>query len=138
MAKYKLVVKPDLCAGCERCMLACSLVHTDACSPTFSRIKIAKDYFDGKYLQRVCKQCLAPSCLTACPAGAMNMDPETGVVLINDDKCLGCKICVNTCPLEVIYFDEKRNKAFKCDLCDGNPQCVEVCPMRAIDFVKIA
>lgn len=136
-ARYKLNVKTELCAGCERCVLVCSLIHTGVCNPALSRIKIVKDYFTGNFMQKVCKQCIVPACLVVCPAGAINIDLNTGATVVSNEKCIGCKMCVNACPLGLMLFDEEESKAFKCDLCGGNPQCVEICPMQAIEYAKI-
>lgn len=70
----------------------------------------------------------------------MYKDAETGIVLHNDEVCIGCKTCVNSCPYEAPQFDEDKNLIIKCDSCKGlrdagqNPVCVDACAMRALDF----
>jgi phenylglyoxylate dehydrogenase beta subunit len=68
-----------------------------------------------------CIQCGEPDCLGVCPTGAITKSPTDGVVRINEDKCLGCGICTLTCPYAGVYFNKDNSKAFKCDLCDGDP-----------------
>ena len=53
---------------------------------------------------------------------------------MNYDKCIGCKMCMNACPLGNISFSSKLKKVFKCDLCDGDPKCAKYCPGGAIVF----
>ena len=71
--------------------------------------------------------------------GAMNKDHITGAIVVNQDKCVGCWMCIMTCPFGVIERDPVRKKmpvASKCDLCPGRtiPACVEICPNRALIF----
>jgi len=140
-ASNYLVIHSDKCAGCERCMLVCSLVHEGVCSPSLSRIQVVKDYFTGNYELQVCRQCPAPSCYYACPLRdeALCIDEQTGARYINPDKCIGCKSCIKACPFDPprIKFNKEKNISFKCDLCGGDPQCVKVCPMGAIEYIKV-
>ena len=52
------------------------------------------------------------------------------------DKCIGCKMCMNACPLGNISFHPTLRKVFKCDLCGGDPECAKFCPSGAIQFVE--
>jgi len=148
-----LLVDTKKCAGCTTCMLACSLVHEGRENISLSRIQITQDPF-GKFpydmTQQQCRQCPYPACVDACPTGANHVDPETGVRMIDEAKCIGCERCVNACPFtpsRVLWnFEDKH--AQKCDLCadtpfwketggvDGKQACVTVCPVHAITFTR--
>jgi nitrate reductase beta subunit len=69
------------------------------------------------YLPRICNHCANPSCVAACPSGAMYKRGEDGVVLINQDACRGWRACVAACPYKKIYFNWQSGKSEKCILC---------------------
>jgi Fe-S-cluster-containing dehydrogenase component len=97
-----------------------------------------------------------PVCMIGCPTGAIHRSTEGGAVVINDQACIGCGTCANSCPYDNIQLVEIRNseghmvldpktqtpilKATKCDLCfdqQGGPACVRACPhdaLRRVDF----
>ena len=85
------------------------------------------------YLPRICEHCLNPSCVSACPSGAMYKRVEDGIVLVDQDACRGWRMCVSACPYKKVYFNHKTNKAEKCTLCyplieQGKPTiCSETC-----------
>ncbi len=156
-----LVVDVRKCQGCISCMLACSLVHEGAQSPSLSRIQIMQDSF-GKFPEDLtieqCRQCEAPACVAACPEDALTANAEFGHVrMVDKNKCTGCGSCFGACPYTParlsVMADATLNqelKSRKCDLCanapyhwnekgggpDGKQACVEVCPVGAIAFTK--
>jgi nitrate reductase beta subunit len=69
------------------------------------------------YLPRLCEHCLNPSCVAACPSGAIYKREEDGIVLIDQDKCRGWRMCVSACPYKKIYFNWKSGKSEKCIFC---------------------
>ncbi|QTX03860.1 nitrate reductase subunit beta [Agromyces archimandritae] len=69
------------------------------------------------YLPRICEHCLNPSCVASCPSGAMYKRSEDGIVLVDQDKCRGWRMCVSGCPYKKVYFNHKTGKAEKCTLC---------------------
>lgn len=69
------------------------------------------------YLPRLCEHCLNPSCVAACPSGAIYKREEDGVVLIDQDKCRGWRMCVSACPYKKIYFNHESGKSEKCTFC---------------------
>ena len=85
------------------------------------------------YLPRICEHCLNPSCVAACPSGAMYKREEDGIVLVDEDACRGWRMCVSACPYKKVYFNHKTGKAEKCTLCyplieQGKPTiCSETC-----------
>jgi nitrate reductase beta subunit len=85
------------------------------------------------YLPRLCEHCLNPSCVAACPSGAIYKRQEDGIVLIDQDRCRGWRQCVSACPYKKIYFNWKTKRSEKCTLCypkieNGEPTiCSETC-----------
>jgi len=69
------------------------------------------------YVPRICEHCLNPSCVAACPSGAMYKRVEDGIVLVDQDRCRGWRMCVSACPYKKVYFNHKTGKAEKCTLC---------------------
>ncbi len=69
------------------------------------------------YLPRICNHCANPSCVAACPSGAIYKRGEDGIVLINQEKCRGWRACVAACPYKKIYYNWKTGKSEKCTLC---------------------
>src|SRR5690606_202461 len=85
------------------------------------------------YLPRLCEHCLNPACVAACPSGAIYKREEDGIVLIDQDKCRGWRMCVSACPYKKIYYNHKTGKSEKCIFCyprieAGQPTvCSETC-----------
>ncbi len=69
------------------------------------------------YLPRLCEHCLNPSCLAACPSGAIYKREEDGIVLIDQEKCRGWRMCINACPYKKIYYNWHSGKSEKCIFC---------------------
>ncbi len=85
------------------------------------------------YLPRICEHCLNPSCAASCPSGAIYKRVEDGIVLVDQDKCRGWRMCISGCPYKKVYFNHKTGKAEKCHFCYprmevGIPTvCAETC-----------
>jgi len=85
------------------------------------------------YLPRLCEHCLNPTCVAACPSGAIYKREEDGIVLIDQDKCRGWRMCVSACPYKKIYYNWSSGKSEKCTFCYprievGQPTvCSETC-----------
>ncbi len=85
------------------------------------------------YLPRICEHCLNPSCVASCPSGAMYKRTEDGIVLVDQDRCRGWRMCVTGCPYKKVYFNHRTGKAEKCTFCYprvevGLPTvCAETC-----------
>lgn len=85
------------------------------------------------YLPRLCEHCLNPACVASCPSGAMYKREEDGIVLIDQEKCRGWRMCVSACPYKKIYFNWESGKSEKCTFCYprieiGEPTvCSETC-----------
>ncbi len=85
------------------------------------------------YLPRICEHCLNPSCAASCPSGAIYKRTEDGIVLVDQDRCRGWRMCVTGCPYKKVYFNHRTGKAEKCTFCFprvevGIPTvCAETC-----------
>jgi nitrate reductase beta subunit len=85
------------------------------------------------YLPRICEHCLNPSCAASCPSGAIYKRTEDGIVLVDQDRCRGWRMCVSGCPYKKVYFNHRTGKAEKCTFCFprievGQPTvCSETC-----------
>lgn len=146
-----MLIDLEKCVRCDDCVSACSRAHDG--NPRFLRHGKIHDKW---MIANACMHCSDPVCLIGCPTGAIHRTAEQGVVTINDDTCIGCGVCANSCPysnIRLVEITDKKGravvdqatslpimKATKCDLCAdqiGGPACVRACPadaMRRIDF----
>ena len=149
-----IVVDSKKCSGCTSCMLACSLVHEGKEDLSLARIQIVADphaRFPNDLQINQCRQCVDPLCVKVCPTGACHVDTANGNVrVIDESKCIGCKLCIQACPFvpHRTIWNHEKDVAMKCDLCldtpfwngtggpGGTQACVDICPMEAIKFVS--
>ena len=135
-----LLVDPDKCSGCLQCEKVCSLKHEGECIPSRSRVKVIRSAMMGPSgffvsIPAVCQQCETPMCKEVCPVEAIYQDLQTGAYLVNEDKCVGCRLCTIACPLGVIEVHPDKNVAYKCDFCGDDPECAKICLDGAITYV---
>lgn len=137
MAKM-LSVDLTKCTGCRECELACSYKHHNEFNPAKSNIQVSIYTDDAFYLPMVCTQCDKPFCAAVCPTNAISASEVNGayVVLVDDQKCVGCKMCTIACPFGAIRYMSDGHVQ-KCDLCGGEPECVAFCGPKAIEFKEI-
>jgi anaerobic dimethyl sulfoxide reductase subunit B (iron-sulfur subunit) len=136
------------CTSCFTCIVACEDWHDIPAGPVFWRrvIEIEKNKFPNvfvAYLSLSCCHCSQPACIAACPVAAISKREEDGIVLVDEEKCLGkesCAMCLWACPYEVPQFGAEENaKMQMCNFCidrlaeNKNPICVDACPMQALD-----
>ena len=128
------------CAGCKTCQVACKEANSLDRDVV---LRVVDTYQTGTYpnvgmyhFSHACNHCAEPLCVANCPTGAMQKDPETGIVFCDESRCIGCMTCLAVCPVGCI---KAGRTAVKCDLCreTGEPACVKNCPNRALVYVEV-
>ncbi len=134
MNRRNLFIKTnfDLCSGCGMCQLACSFQLLGGYNPHRSLIQIKHKSENLYHFPIVCSQCQNPYCANICPVKAINRHPETDALIIDHKKCIGCGLCTQYCPTDMVTIDPELKKSVKCDLCNGDPSCVKACPTGAL------
>lgn len=152
MTQYAFFHDCDACIGCKGCVIACKDKNDLDLGQKFRRVvdfaggswEVDEDGIcrqSGAFVYSVsfsCMHCENPACVTVCPTGAMQKDPETGVVFVDESKCIGCGSCAMACPYGAPFVDREKGYSRKCDMCrdllaEGeNPACVDACQMRCL------
>lgn len=133
MAKV-LMVDPAKCTGCKMCELACSMAQRGYFSPAESQIRVSVFTEEACYIPVVCLQCDPAPCMQICPSGALTRNRATGAVVVNEQKCIACKMCMIACPFGTMSFCGAEGHAAKCNLCSGDPMCVAFCGPGALTY----
>lgn len=129
-----LVVNQEKCTACRRCELTCSFHKTGEFNPASSRVTVAIFPEVDFYMPITCQQCEDALCQKACPAAAISRSETTGAVVIDENRCIGCQMCVMVCPFGAVAFSAAESKVVKCDLCGGDPECAKFCAWGAIEY----
>lgn len=163
--KLGLVIDLDTCVGCHACAVNCKEWNASGHSAPLTDLDAYGAAPDGVWFNRVhsfeagegsasrtvhfprsCLHCEDAPCVTVCPTGASYKRAEDGIVLVNADTCIGCKLCSWACPYGAREFDEDEGVMKKCTLCidriyntnleeiDRVPACVSTCPSSARHF----
>jgi carbon-monoxide dehydrogenase iron sulfur subunit len=144
MSKH-ISVRIDRCVGCHTCELACAIAHSQSQdietmimggeNPGY---RIHVETYGPRSIPISCQHCEEAACALACPTGAVKRNAPGKPVLVEDERCIGCSMCVQACPFGVIALRPDGKIAFKCDLCIGRlaqglePACVSSCPTKAL------
>ena len=106
----QLSIKPEKCIGCRTCELVCSFGHFEKFNPKMANVTVFEYEEAAVAVPVMCLQCEEPSCLEVCPVKAISRD-ENGAVVMNYSKCIGCRMCMNACPLgNITYHPEARRR----------------------------
>ena len=142
----RVYINEEVCIGCGLCEVYCRLRHSGYRDLVKSFKKESQQSTPLLKVERqepvsfavTCRHCAEPHCVSACITSALQRDPESGTILVDTDKCMGCWTCVLACPLGVIRRDIERGTIAKCDLClaSGTPACVAHCPNEALVYVE--
>jgi anaerobic carbon-monoxide dehydrogenase iron sulfur subunit len=133
-----ILIHPEKCAGCRRCGMACSLKHEGYLSLIHARNEIIPLPKRGINVNMVCRQCTNPPCEAVCPQRAISRNLETGAMVVDANRCIGCQSCVIACPIGGVTKNMETGKIIKCNLCDGDPECVKQCAYGAIEYLSPA
>jgi len=164
--KLGLVIDLDTCVGCHACVISCKGWNTENYGAPLSDTDAHGAAPSGTFLNRVhsyevtrpdapaqlvhfpksCLHCDNAPCVTVCPTGASYKRVEDGIVLVNEDACIGCGLCAWACPYGARELDAVAGVMKKCTLCvdriynealpqmDREPACVRTCPSGARHF----
>lgn len=167
--KLGLAIDLDTCVGCHACVISCKEWNTSNYGAPLSDVD-AYGEPDGTFLNRVhtfevkapekpaqivhfpksCLHCEDAPCVTVCPTGASYKRNEDGIVLVNEEDCMGCGLCAWACPYGAREMDKVEGVMKKCTLCvdriynenipeeDRVPSCVRTCPAGARHFGDFA
>jgi DMSO reductase iron-sulfur subunit len=141
------VLDLDRCTGCAACVVACTNENPVSEGLSWRRIHSFNQQRLATapvfHFSLACNHCFEPACLAGCPANAYSKDSSTGTVLLEQDKCIGCRYCSWVCPYEAPQFNPVTGLMEKCTFCSdrlGNglePACVVACPTDALRFEKV-
>ncbi len=167
---YAMGVQIDKCIGCGKCVEACKTENDVPRQPYYFRTWVERYiiYDDGEvsvdspnggmdgfppvengktilrtfFVPKLCNHCENPPCVQVCPVGA-TFKSEDGVVLVDEDYCIGCRYCIQACPYGARFLDPRSKAADKCTFCYHRitkgmlPACVEICPTQARIFGEL-
>ncbi len=168
MTQLSLVIDLNVCVGCHACVTSCKEWNTSGEAgaladlmpygkdPTGAFLNRVQTFEVGEYpntqtvhFPKSCLHCEDPPCVPVCPTGASYKRAADGIVLVDYDKCIGCKYCAWACPYGVREVDPVRKVMTKCTLCvdriyddvlpdaERKPACVLACPTNARLFGDI-
>ncbi|HEY3310412.1 MAG TPA: 4Fe-4S dicluster domain-containing protein [Anaerolineales bacterium] len=136
--RYGFVIDVSRCIDCRACMVACSVENTVPYNHT--RIWVHDQGVQGEwpnftrsFVPYNCMHCENPPCTEVCVSGATYKNKDNGLVLVDQEACIGCGFCAEACPYDVRYIDEKRGVVDKCNGCFQRvetgqmPACVSTC-----------
>ncbi|QWU17071.1 anaerobic dimethyl sulfoxide reductase subunit B (DMSO reductase iron-sulfur subunit) [Paenibacillus sophorae] len=144
-------IDQEHCSGCCTCQTACKDKNNLAPGQLFRSVS---EFAGGGYRQiggavyqevfaywvpMSCNHCQDPLCVSKCPVQAIYKREEDGIVMINAELCIGCRICVRNCPYGAPNYNPITRKAEKCEMCQDQlaagkqPVCVNSCPLRLIE-----
>jgi len=141
MTNYGFVIDNRTCIGCHACTVACKSEHDVPIGVNRTHVKyIEKGIFPNstrEFSVHRCNHCEDSPCTTICPTTAL-FNRSDGIVDFDDDRCIGCKSCMQACPYDALYIDPDKGTAAKCNYCahrvenSFEPACVIVCPTESI------
>jgi Fe-S-cluster-containing dehydrogenase component/formate-dependent nitrite reductase membrane component NrfD len=141
MTSFGFLIDNRKCIGCHACTVACKSEHEVPIGVDRTWVKyIEKGEFPNTrrlFTVMRCNHCEFAPCVTICPTTALYRRSD-GIVDFNNERCIGCKACMQACPYDALYIDPESDTAAKCNFCTHRlevglePSCVVVCPERAI------
>ncbi|MDR0797384.1 MAG: 4Fe-4S binding protein [Nitrososphaerota archaeon] len=123
------------CIGCRTCEKVCSFNKEGASNSDKARIHVTHTNNNPNTVAITCQACTNTPCVVSCSHNALSKSVKTGLITINEINCVGCGLCVKSCPYNAITLDTRKCKVFVCDTCQGDPVCVKNCPKHALTLV---
>jgi Fe-S-cluster-containing dehydrogenase component len=130
-----ILLDPEKCVGCRQCSLSCSFTNEGSFSLGKARNTVLWVHQAEMFVPMRCQHCEEPLCMDVCPMDAISRKEETGAIVIDPDRCIGCKMCMVVCPFGAVTWDADSHSMIKCDLCDGDPECVKHCVYGALSWL---
>jgi Fe-S-cluster-containing dehydrogenase component/DMSO reductase anchor subunit len=134
----------NLCTGCGACAVACAIENDLTWGTSWRWIETFNPRhvpgLPSYHLSLACNHCANAPCMRHCPSLAYSRDDVTGAVLLDPDKCIGCRYCTWACPYDAPRFDVQAGVVSKCTFCHHRqleglaPACVQQCPTGALTF----
>lgn len=137
---YCMVIRVDRCIGCRRCVEGCVAANAVP-SYGWRTLVLEREVRQAlgqkrEFIPVLCNQCNNPPCVRACPVTATYKHSQNGIVMMDNKKCIGCKICLAACPYDARYYNEERGAVDKCDFCfetrlsrgEKSTACQAACP----------
>jgi Fe-S-cluster-containing dehydrogenase component len=140
--RYSLLIDLDKCTGCQACSVACKMENNVDLGVFLNRVKRMgpvgefPDKLEMFFFPNQCMHCENPTCIEVCPTKA-TYKTDTGVVLVDSDRCFGCQYCIWACPYDARTLNPKTKMVEKCTLCihllekGEQPMCVSTCTTHA-------
>jgi len=144
--RYALIIDSRKCINCKACVVACRAENRVPLG--HSRDWIGEEHrgvwpnLSASFEPEQCHHCANPSCVRVCPTGA-SFQRDDGIVLVQEDDCIGCRYCIIACPYNARFFREDKGLVEKCTFCmqrvrrGETPACVETCPSKVRVFGDI-
>ncbi|MGF1659490.1 MAG: 4Fe-4S dicluster domain-containing protein [Rubrimonas sp.] len=144
MTRYVMVIDTRTCIGCGDCVVACKTENhipeglnrdwvVEATKGTYPDLTT-------EFRSERCNHCSNPTCVYACPTGASHLWGDTNIVLVDANKCTGCKACIAACPYDARLVMRAEGYIDKCTFCHHrvevgqDPACVSACPTHCMHF----
>ena len=143
----RIIAREEACMGCGLCEVYCVVQHSKSKDiikaykrehpRPLSRVRVEEARPVSFAIQ--CRHCEDAPCVDACLSGAMHLDDETGLVVHDAEKCMGCWTCIMICPYDAVRMDVSGVVVAKCDLCPelDVPACVANCPNEALIYQEV-
>ncbi|MEJ2708893.1 MAG: 4Fe-4S dicluster domain-containing protein [Anaerolineales bacterium] len=136
--RYGFVIDVSRCIDCRACLVSCSVENNVPMNHTRIWVKdlgVQGEFpnLSHSFVPYNCMHCENPPCVEVCVSGATYKDPTNGLVLVDQEACIGCGFCVEACPYDARYLDESRGVVDKCTGCiqrveaGQEPACVATC-----------
>ena len=149
MAKT-IITHSERCLGCKTCELECAMAHSSVStlvealhSENMPQSRIHVEALGGFGMPMQCRHCEDAPCVFVCPTHAIHRFADDDPVLLDAEKCIGCRVCLFVCPFGVIEMSRNGKAMVKCDQClerteiGQEPACVAGCPTGALEFTDI-